>query len=243
MSAESERDIVLERLRRARRRREEEASTAGSIPGIEPPAIAAPVASDSSIPIDPDDPSTRVERFARHLEVANGVCHRTTSDAAAMEALSAIVRDRDASVVVRSENDLVIRLLEGVTGGFQLLGPDASRKEIMNADVGVTRATLGVAEYGTIVLESGDEPGVLGPPTERNRLAGLIPEAHVAILSASDLVGTWDEALDATRRQDGLPPPTVTFATGPSRTADIELELVLGVHGPRAQHVILLEHA
>ena len=144
-------------------------------------------------------------------------------------------------MVFRSEDDLVIRLLEGVAGGFELLGPDAARSDLMRADIGVTRATLGVSEYGTIMMESGDAKGSFGKPTERNRLASLVPEAHVAVLAASDLVGTWDEALAASRRTHGHPPPTVTFATGPSRTADIELELVLGVHGPRAQHVILLE--
>jgi L-lactate dehydrogenase complex protein LldG len=65
---------------------------------------------------------------------------------------------------------------------------------------------------------------------------------HIAIVAASDLVETWDDALTTMHRRPDGPPPTVTFATGPSRTADIELELVLGVHGPRAQHVIVLEH-
>ena len=242
MSKDSNRQIVMERLRDARKRRDNESGTVPSDLRVEPPATAAPLVSGSSLPVVPDDPLTRPGRFARNLEMASGVCHRTTSDAAATEALLAIVRDRDASVILRSEDDLVIRLLEGVAGGFELLGPNADRDDLMRADIGVSRATLGVSEYGTIMLESGDALGRFGAPTERNRLVSLVPEVHIAILAASDLVGTWDEALAATRRKDGHPPPTVTFATGPSRTADIELELVLGVHGPRAQHVILMEH-
>jgi L-lactate dehydrogenase complex protein LldG len=124
-----------------------------------------------------------------------------------------------------------------VAGGFELLDPDADRTRLLNADLGVTRAATGVAEYGTIVLPTGASPA-----TERSRLAALLPDAHVAIVAASDLVDTWDDALALMHGLPDGPPPTVTFATGPSRTADIELELVLGVHGPRAQHVIVLEH-
>ena len=98
-----------------------------------------------------------------------------------------------------------------------------------------------MAEYGTILMTSGDAAGAGGSPTERNRLAGLLPDTHLAILVASDLVSTWDEALEQVADRPSLP-PTVTFVTGPSRTADIELELVVGVHGPRRQHVVLLEH-
>jgi L-lactate dehydrogenase complex protein LldG len=53
---------------------------------------------------------------------------------------------------------------------------------------------------------------------------------------------TWDQALEDVGSDRRRLPPTTTFATGPSRTADIELELVLGVHGPRHQHVVVLEH-
>lgn len=242
MNENSNRSRILDRLRSARAAREAVMAADHSRPEVEPPAIAAPVVPPSSSATDTDDPSVRLARFARGLELVNGVCHRTTSDAAAAEALLSIVRDRQASIVVRSDDELVIGLLEGVAGGFALLSPGATREELLNADIGVTRATRGVAEYGTIMLESGDASGRRGPTTEKNRLAALVPEIHVAVLAASDLVDTWDDALESSRRPDGAPPPTVTFATGPSRTADIEMELVLGVHGPRAQHVVLLEH-
>ena len=165
-----------------------------------------------------------------------------TSDEGASEALLAILRDRGASIVVRSDDELVVDILEGVAGGFRLAGPDAPRATLLAAELGVTRASLGIVEYGTIVLASGDQNGKARQMTERNRFAALLPEAHAAIIFATELVETWDDALARSRGSDGLPPPTLTFATGPSRTADIELELVLGVHGPRSQHVILLEH-
>ena len=237
-----DRATMLERLREARLKRESRRESRHDHPPEIDPAIAAPAPGSCGPPDSAPHTGSRVERFASALERAQGVCHRVTSDAAASEALLAILRDRNAWIVVRSDDRLVVAILEGVTGGFQLVGPDAARETLLSADLGVTRASFGVVEYGTITLASGDQNGTDRPATERNRFAALLPEAHTAILAASDLVETWDEALAGSLGSEGSLPPTLTFATGPSRTADIELELVLGVHGPRSQHVILLEH-
>ena len=236
------RRIVLERIAAARAGCESAARGGLEAP---PPATAAPAdvpTPGPSVPSAAPDPGERIERFARALERVQGVCHRATTDAGAAEALRSIIRDRDATRVVRSDDDSVITMLESVAGGFQLDGPDADRRVMLEADIGISRASHGVAEYGTIVLPTGDAAGVHGRATERHRLVALLPEAHVAVLAASDLVDTWDQAMLGSVLPDGELPPTITFATGPSRTADIELELVLGVHGPRAQHVVLLEH-
>lgn len=240
MSHHDARSRILERLRVARVARER-ADDSHRDHGIDPPAIAAPDLVPSEAPTTEDETS-RTSRFAEALERVSGICHRATSDAAASDILLSIIRDRAATSIARSDDDLVVELLEGVTGGFELLDPDASRESLLRCELGITLAGRGVAEYGTVMMESGDAAGRRGPATERNRIAALLPEAHVAILPASRLVETWDEALSSSIRADGAPPPTATFATGPSRTADIELELVLGVHGPRGQHVLVLEH-
>jgi L-lactate dehydrogenase complex protein LldG len=66
----------------------------------------------------------------------------------------------------------------------------------------------------------------------------------VALLPRSRLLGTLGEALARVRPGAGAPPSrTITFITGPSRTADIELELVVGVHGPKHLTVLLLDSA
>ncbi len=232
------RSRILDRIRTARRR-------AGRPTPVhpEPPAVAAP--SVDSLPESKSDPdrsrSDLVDSFARRLESNGGVCHRATTTAGAVEAISNIVRSTHAEILCRSDDPLVVELLEGVAGSFDLLGHTSTRDELAEARLGITRAQRGVAEYGTIVLASGDIDGSIGPATERNRLAALLPDTHLAILVASDLVSTWDEALEEISNRPSLP-PTVTFVTGPSRTTDIELELVFGVHGPRRQHVLLLEH-
>ena len=213
--------------------------------GSQPAIGAPPPTGESSVPLadgEAPTPNRAIAEFQAALDRVQGVCHRVTSDAGAADALQALTADLGVSRVVRSDDPLVIDILERVIGGFELIPPDVAKSAILECELGVSRATIGVVEYGTIVLTSGDAEGRQGPPTERQRLVALLPETHVAILAATDLVATWDAALSSLHSASGGLPPTATFATGPSRTADIELELVLGVHGPKNQHVILLEH-
>jgi L-lactate dehydrogenase complex protein LldG len=115
---------------------------------------------------------------------------------------------------------------------MRVLPPDTLRSELLAADAGLTCAQFGIAETGTLVLVSADE---------RHRVASLVPALHVALLPASRLLGTIGEALARLHDDEGrVRSRTVTFVTGPSRTADIELTLVVGVHGPKALHVFVL---
>ena len=221
------------------------ARTMSRLHGPAPSIAAPPLTNQPSIPaVDRHGPASThaAAGFQAALDRVQGVCHRVTSDAGAADALQAVIADLGVRRVVRSDDSLVIEILERVIGGFELLPPNVDRARLLECGLGVSRATIGVVEYGTIVLTSGDMAGVSGSPTERQRLVSLLPATHVAILASSDLVETWDAALASLRSASGDLPPTATFATGPSRTADIELELVLGVHGPKNQHVILLEH-
>ena len=69
-----------------------------------------------------------------------------------------------------------------------------------------------------------------------------MPPVHIAIIKASQIVGTLGEAL-ATLRSEEKVSPIVTLVTGPSRTADIELTLAIGVHGPQELFVIVNQEA
>jgi L-lactate dehydrogenase complex protein LldG len=97
-------------------------------------------------------------------------------------------------------------------------------------DLGVTGADLGLAESGSIVLTHG--PG-------RPRMASLIPDVHVALLE----VGRIERSLAQWAQLDPRSPvdsANLVVITGPSRTGDIEMQLSLGVHGPRHLHVVLV---
>lgn len=101
---------------------------------------------------------------------------------------------------------------------------------LMTADLGITGADFGLAESGTLVVRTGPSEG---------RLASLVPPVHVAILTADRLLPDVAALISCLHH----PPSSssVIFITGPSRTADIEQTLTVGVHGPKELHVLLLE--
>ena len=97
--------------------------------------------------------------------------------------------------------------------------------------VTVTAAFAGIAETGTLMLASGPES-----PTTLN----FLPDTHIVMLRAAEMVGAYEEAWDRLRAT-GRMPRSVNFITGPSRSGDIEQTLHLGAHGPRRLHIILVE--
>ena len=104
-------------------------------------------------------------------------------------------------------------------------------RELDRAKTGVTAATLGIADYGTIVLASsadGTEP------------ISLFPDRHVAVLSADDIVVDMEAGFDRMAESIGADRRSAILATGPSATADMGA-LVTGAHGPKHVHVLLLE--
>jgi len=101
--------------------------------------------------------------------------------------------------------------------------------DIFGFDVGISNAQAAIAETGTLVLDS---------EQERHRLVSLVPPVHIAIVNASAIVETLGEALTLLRKDKEIS-SVVTFITGPSRTADIELTLAIGVHGPQELYVIV----
>ena len=68
----------------------------------------------------------------------------------------------------------------------------------------------------------------------------FLPDTHVVVLLASQIVGSYEDAWDRLRDVDSMP-RTVNFITGPSRTGDIEQTIFLGAHGPRRMHIVLVE--
>lgn len=183
----------------------------------------------------------RVARFTSEIEPLGGKVHRVASVEAAREAVVSLALDAGAAGVLAwpDEEIGVPGLTETLRGrGLrfvdQAVGPDESRQPQMDAlgecGVGITGADFGLADTGSLVLVSG--PG-------RGRLASLLPPVHVAVLPVSRLVWTLADVLAIS---PDLPARGSNFVviTGPSRTADIEMTLTRGVHGPRDVHVVLV---
>lgn len=97
--------------------------------------------------------------------------------------------------------------------------------------LGITGAFCALAENGTLMLLSGENT---------HATTSLLPENHVAIVAASRIVRAMEDGWDLLRREHGGLPRQVNFVSGPSRTADIEMTLVIGAHGPFRVHVIVV---
>jgi L-lactate dehydrogenase complex protein LldG len=98
--------------------------------------------------------------------------------------------------------------------------------------LGITGAFCALAENGTLMLLSGENT---------HATTSLLPENHVAVVAASRIVRTMEDGWDLLRRERVGLPRQVNFVSGPSRTADIEMTLVLGAHGPFRVHVIVVD--
>ena len=94
-------------------------------------------------------------------------------------------------------------------------------------------AKAGIAETGTLALISG-----VDNPTTLN----FLPENHIVVVKASNIVPSYETAFAMLQQNfvDGVPPRTINFITGPSRSADIEQTLLLGAHGPLRLHIVLI---
>ena len=97
--------------------------------------------------------------------------------------------------------------------------------------VSLTPCLAAIAETGTLMLISGAET-----PTTLN----FLPDTHIVLVYADQVVATYEDGWDRLRVGDGLP-RAINFITGPSRTGDIEQRIELGAHGPRRLHIILVD--
>jgi L-lactate dehydrogenase complex protein LldG len=149
-------------------------------------------------------------RIDRFKESVESVAGHCVITTDVADVLSRIIADLNAQRVASSDNP-----------------PNAH--DIFSYDVGVSTAQAAIAETGTLVLDSA---------SERHRLVSLVPPVHIAVVNASAIVETLSDALTLLQKGKEIS-PAITFITGPSRTADIELTLTIGVHGPQELYVIV----
>ena len=179
--------------------------------------------------------NSRSEMFCERLESVGGHCAIVRDEDEAARALNCLISELQARDGVKrialSDALLVSRLTRDITAEQLAVCPEVS--DLFSYDAGVTMAQAGIAETGTLILEA---------EKERHRLVSLLPPVHIAVVKAEDICPTIGDALKRLRGAGhGEMSRAITFITGPSRTADIELTLTIGVHGPKELHVIVIE--
>ena len=224
----AERDSILNRIR-------------GALETAHLPAARAtlPPQATSSAPLDT---AALIEAFTRELTALRGKVHRPYDPARARETVIELLRETgDGEILAWADEALpVAGLGEGLRrAGIKLIDPKvpydregrrARQAQLARASCGITGALAGLADTGSLVVSSG--------PT-RSRLASLLPPTHIALLRVADLYPSLPDLFAA---QPGIAQAgsNVVIITGPSRTADIELTPVFGVHGPKSLQVVLV---
>jgi L-lactate dehydrogenase complex protein LldG len=167
--------------------------------------------------------------FRTQAEAAFATVVELTAPTAVPGAVAEFLRDHNLPAAIRMGDDL--RLGAMPWGETSL---DVTRGRSDGDDLtAVSHAFGGVAETGTLIMTSGAE----NPST-----LNFLPDNHVVVVSAMDIAGDYEAMWDKVRAAygRGQMPRTVNMITGPSRSADIEQTLLLGAHGPRRLHIIIV---
>jgi L-lactate dehydrogenase complex protein LldF len=187
-------------------------------------------ASKSVAPRTPLGESAEIDLFMSEVNALKGKARRIRAEGIE-DALSELVEMEHVQAAVSAQTESILRwqIRQTLTArGVELIPPSASKREMARADLGITEADYVLPETGTLGLLSSDE---------QPRGISLLPRVHLALVRASALRADLHHVFAQAKAHKYL-----VFITGPSRTADIELTLTLGVHGPRALYVWVVEH-
>ena len=185
-------------------------------------------------------------RFAETAHLGGWNVHRTTDPEEAIAYISSVTTSHQVDQVVRSTQEVfnlipVEPALQEAGINVVAVAKDEQntqqqlRQQIIGSGLGITGVDYAVAETGSVVVVPG--PGL-------SRLVSLVPPVHIAVVRAQDVVESLDDVFLLRRleyyRNGGDMGSYLNFITGPSRTADIEQTIVVGVHGPKEVHMVLL---
>ena len=175
------------------------------------------------------DGAARIGVFKREAELVSATVSIVSSASDVPAEASSFLRDNNLPASLRMGADARLAAMDwGATALEVSHGPS------IGADLnGVSFAFAGVAETGTLVMASGADN-----PTTLN----FLPDNHIIVLDAADLETAMESVWPRLRARygDGELPRVVNLITGPSRSADIEQTLLLGAHGPRRLHIVVI---
>jgi L-lactate dehydrogenase complex protein LldG len=209
-------DAILGRVREALR----------DVPASERPGdVAIPRDYRTS---DPADREARVELFVERVSEYKATVHRVIS----ANLPAAIARSCAARGVTRLVVPADLPAAWAPPEVTLLHDPGLTIEQLETSDGVLTACALGIAQTGTIVLDSG--------PVQGRRVLTLLPDYHLCVVREDQIVGLVPEAVARLHDAASGPGRPITFISGPSATSDIELNRVEGVHGPRTLEVLVV---
>ena len=179
-------------------------------------------------------------RFRSEITRIGGRFHHATNAESACAYIEQVADAEGARTIICSNARIADEF--GIANRLAAKGiafiTDPSESDIVEnaagAEIGVTGVDYALAETGSLVLLA--RPG-------QPRSVSLLPPVHIALIRPEQIIRGFDELFELLRADfeaTGVK-SAVTFITGPSRTADIELTLVVGVHGPQQLHAVLVD--
>ncbi len=198
--------------------------------------VGDPAPEASALPPLEFDRAERVARLKRLMEAMHAEVVVTDS-AGWIAALKSILRQRTLNGLLYAPETPIGAALAAVweddlpplVGYTQEV--EQCKEQLFAIDAGITSTKGGIAEVGALIL---------WPDAHEPRLMSLAPAVHIAVLDADRIHNSLTEAMVRERWADGMP-TNALLISGPSKTADIELVLTFGVHGPKELIVLIVD--
>jgi L-lactate dehydrogenase complex protein LldG len=176
-------------------------------------------------------------RFAAEAERVKGIVHAAVSDDDARRMLHELLAGKGVRrATMWDQAHIPLSSIEALLADVGIVRVQGENGAVASAEAGITGADWAIAATGTLVLSSG--PG-------KPRMASLLPPVHIAIITSDQIIPRLEDYI-AAQRADRLGAfrraSNITLITGCSRTSDIEMHPVFGVHGPLELHIILIDN-
>ena len=180
-------------------------------------------------PLGEIDREALIGRFIHEAERLSAVVYRPQSDSSAISVIRQLLRD-DTSVAAWQFDQIGLPALARVLAAADIT---VAAENDPSVRVGITGVTAALAATGSLVLPSG---------AGRPRATSLLPPVHIAVVREGQISADFDTWISQQRANltEFRQSSNIIVISGASRTGDIAMELILGMHGPRELHILLL---
>lgn len=173
-------------------------------------------------------------KFKAGAEALSAEVHRVADIGEARQLATKIISELGIEMAVYAPSELVDAVdvvAIGNAAGVQMK-KDNLRENAATAGLGISQLDYGIAEIGTLVGNS---------TSIESRLVSILPPIHLVFVRTKNILPTLSEVIALYNKDLGQLPRYLTFVSGPSRTADIERVLTIGVHGPGRLIIVLID--